>query len=107
MKKGSAWWLVPVITVVHFVATTLAVFAASAAGYRRFDTGALPTASDQLIGTIANVLMFPMYPVCERIGFARIVFLGWLPEILNSLLWAVCLCLLLELCTARAVRRGE
>jgi hypothetical protein len=107
MKRWAPLWLIPVIAVVHFVAATLVVFAASAAGYRRFDAGELPTANDQLIGTIASILMFPMYPLCERIAIAWIAFLGWLLEILNSLLWAVCLYLLLELCTARLVGRAE
>jgi hypothetical protein len=110
MAKRTNWialWLIPVIAAVHFAVTTLTVFAASAAGYRRFDTGALPTASEQLTDGIATILMFPMYPVCERIGIARVAFLGWLPEVLNSLLWAVCLYLLLKLCIGRPARRGE
>jgi hypothetical protein len=101
----NTWLIIPASALLHLAATFAAVFASFAATGRSWDDGTPLSPSDQLVVRVAEVLVFPMYPVAQRLGIGRLGAFGDLLFVANSLLWAMVLYLFVELCQSAATTR--
>ena len=79
-------------TAVAFVLFLLAF----ASVMHRFDTGEAATPIDDLIGAAAQLFAFPVVTLARLLPVRFPGLLGWVPFILNGLLWSSLVVLVLE-----------
>ncbi len=89
------------ITLCHASVTFLLFLQAFGMGMARFDTGAPSTLLERVISAAATVLMYPLItPILQwRLGWLNSLFpglFGYIPFVLNSLIWALVLTYLLR-----------
>jgi hypothetical protein len=88
--------IVLLIAAVHLVASVTLTVATYCLGMARFDTGAPPTSAERVIEACAQVLRFPVVTGASSAGLRFPGPTGYLPFILNSLVWAVVASVLLR-----------
>src|SRR4051794_26464706 len=77
-----------ILAVLHLVVTDALTVAAFSLTMERFDTGESPTLTERVIEVSGRVLRFPVVSCALSIGLRLPGPTGYLPFILNSLLWA-------------------
>ena len=95
----SALTFLGIFTVAHAALSVLALVGSYAAGMRSFDSGARPTLIEQTLDSAADLLLSPIFTGLLDHEAGRLFpgLLGYLPVLLNSLLWALAAWLLLRL----------
>jgi hypothetical protein len=81
------------ITVAHAALSFLLFMAAFGASMGRFDSGEAATAGERILDFVAEILLWPLFAPLTHWGGRSVdaVFpgvLGYIPLLLNSLLWA-------------------
>jgi hypothetical protein len=82
------------ITLGHAVLSFVLFMASVGATMGRLDTGEAATAGERIFGTVAEILLWPLFAPLADWGGRSVdaIFpgvLGYLPLLLNSLLWAL------------------
>lgn len=88
------WAVIAVLSVGHFLATTVLFFAAVGDTMSRFDRGVPASAGSMLLQGFATALRFPLGTVAFHAHWMvlnRYDYVGWTPLLLNSLLWGTAL----------------
>jgi hypothetical protein len=78
------------MAIFHFIATVTVVMKRFTMGMSRFDSGAPATSLETTLGTVQHILLFPVGSVGVFRWFQGFLHgvLGWLPIMLNSMVWA-------------------
>jgi hypothetical protein len=88
------WPAVLLLALGHYLLTSMLLYYAMSASYDYFDNGTLPGGRELIAGQLVNVLMFPGYPISERIGLGWLAPVHALLQLLTHLLWGAGICLL-------------
>lgn len=82
--------IVFVLAIVHFVLSFSFFLLSFGGGMSRFDAAGETSIGERIIDALAYVLLFPLVQLAVRIGGGWLNgFFGYVPFILNSLLWAM------------------
>jgi hypothetical protein len=98
------------ITLIHAALSMVVFLRDFSLGMRRFDTGADPTTLERVIHTTSQILFLPLFTPFVRHGgnmFHQVFggILGYVPLLLNSLVWGTAIWITWELIQRR--RRTE
>ena len=103
--KRVYWYSFWSLAILHFVATVVVVMKRFTMGMTRFDSAEPTAALEGALGTAQRVILFPVGSVGIYQWFQGWLngVLGWLPIVLNSMLWAAVILGVIMLIT-RALR---
>jgi hypothetical protein len=87
------------LTLGHAALSFVLFMASLGSAMSRFDTGAAATAGERVLETVAEILLWPIFAPLAHWGGRNVdaLFpgvLGYVPLLLNSLLWALAIALL-------------
>lgn len=100
--------IVFVLAIVHFVLSFSFFLLSFGGGMSRFDAAGETSIGERIIDALAYVLLFPLVQLAVRIGGGWLNgFFGYVPFILNSLLWAALLYYLINFFVLRRRRSIE
>ena len=88
----TPWWIALVLAAGHFIMTWAVFLKTFTMTMARFDTGGQPTLAERAVDVVREILFFPLATITLRVPHIAKLFhgaLGWIPFVLNSLLWGI------------------
>jgi hypothetical protein len=87
--KRVYWYSFWSIVLFHLLGTAGAMLKAFSMGMSRFDSGEPITMGEQFLMGMGKTMVFPIGTFCQTLEWGNLPgILGWIPIILNSMLWA-------------------